>query len=122
VNEGTFGVVFKAIKASEKANYDECMARGTVFLNFYAIKKPKNNAREGEGFNKDAVREIALLMELKRGTGVDALVFAAAERARLALPPAHKWRAGSWAVLRARFACICKTCTWRPEICTWRSG
>ena len=70
MNEGTFGVVFKAIKASEKANYDECMARGTVFLNFYAIKKPKNNAREGEGFNKDAVREIALLMELKRGTGL----------------------------------------------------
>lgn len=70
MNEGTFGVVFKAIRASEKANYEDCMARGTVYPQFFAIKKPKNNAREGEGFNKDAVREIALLMELKRGTGV----------------------------------------------------
>jgi hypothetical protein len=100
VNEGTFGVVFKAIRASEKAIYDDCMARGTPFTGrspdkgFLAIKKPKNNAREGEGFNKDAVREITLLMELKRGQGVDALVLAASERARLALPPAHKWCAG----------------------------
>lgn len=85
MNEGTFGVVFKAIRASEKANYDDCMARGTVYPHFFAIKKPKNNAREGEGFNKDAVREIALLMELKRGTGVDALLLAAAERGKLAL-------------------------------------
>jgi hypothetical protein len=74
VNEGTFGVVFKAIKASEKTNYDDAVSRNQVFQNFFAIKKPKNNAREGEGFNKDAVREIALLMELKRaqshsGTG-----------------------------------------------------
>jgi hypothetical protein len=72
VNEGTFGVVFKAIKASEKSNYDHCQATGQLYPNYFAIKKPKNNAREGEGFNKDAVREIALLMELKRGTGVKA--------------------------------------------------
>ena len=38
-------------------------------ITYLAIKKPKSS-REGEGFNKDAVREIALLMELKRGTGV----------------------------------------------------
>lgn len=70
VNEGTFGVVFKAIKASEKSNYEYSVAQGQVYPSYFAIKKPKNNAREGEGFNKDAVREIALLMELKRGTGV----------------------------------------------------
>ena len=69
VNEGTFGVVFKAIRASEKANWEDHVQRGQVYPQFFAIKKPKNNAREGEGFNKDAVREIALLMELKRGTG-----------------------------------------------------
>ena len=66
MNEGTFGVVFKAIRASENANYEDCMARGTVYPQFFAIKKPKNNAREGEGFNKDAVREIALLKELSK--------------------------------------------------------
>ena len=72
VNEGTFGVVFKAIKATDKNQYEETVARGQVFPQhlYVAIKKPKNNAREGEGFNKDAVREIALLMELKRGTGL----------------------------------------------------
>ena len=69
MNEGTFGVVFKAIKAADIQSYHETVGRGQVFHNFFAIKKPKNNAREGEGFNKDAVREIALLMELKRGTG-----------------------------------------------------
>ena len=69
MNEGTFGVVYKAIKASEKAHHDELASQGKMFQNYFAIKKPKSNAREGEGFNKDAVREIALLMELKRGTG-----------------------------------------------------
>ncbi|EKX36462.1 hypothetical protein GUITHDRAFT_117353 [Guillardia theta CCMP2712] len=43
-------------------------------ITFMAIKKPKNNAREGEGFNKDAVREIALLNELKRGRGHENIV------------------------------------------------
>lgn len=122
MNEGTFGVVFKAIKTSDKAQYEDCMARGTLYSQFFAIKKPKNNAREGEGFNKDAVREIALLMELKRGKGVDALVLPAAERARLALRPRTSGAPAHGTVSRARLACICKTCTWRPEICTWRSG
>jgi len=70
VNEGTFGVVFKAIRASEKSLYEEMVQRNQLFQHYFAIKRPKNNAREGEGFNKDAVREIALLMELKRGTGL----------------------------------------------------
>lgn len=72
VNEGTFGVVFKAVRAAEKSNYEDSVGKGQAFPSekYFAIKKPKNNAREGEGFNKDAVREIALLMELKRGTGL----------------------------------------------------
>ena len=36
VNEGTFGVVFKAIKASEKTNYDDAVSRNQVFQNFFA--------------------------------------------------------------------------------------
>uniref|UniRef100_A0A7S4K5C2 Cyclin-dependent kinase 8 n=1 Tax=Guillardia theta TaxID=55529 RepID=A0A7S4K5C2_GUITH len=76
VNEGTFGVVYKAIRMSEKPDYEK-YKHSYVDMNkitFMAIKKPKNNAREGEGFNKDAVREIALLNELKRGRGHENIV------------------------------------------------
>eukprot|EP00960_Hanusia_phi_P018241 537401-Hanusia_phi.AAC.1 len=97
VNEGTFGVVYKAIRMSEKVRKPLMLAMRVVpclnsclqqadyerykhstvemsKITFMAIKKPKNNAREGEGFNKDAVREIALLNELKRGRGHENIV------------------------------------------------
>ncbi|EKX36494.1 hypothetical protein GUITHDRAFT_78884 [Guillardia theta CCMP2712] len=67
VNEGTFGVVYKAVKAEDKEKYERFKHNAAELskMTFLAIKKPKNS-REGEGFNKDAVREIALLKELSR--------------------------------------------------------
>jgi len=67
VNEGTFGVVYKAIRCEDKAKWETAKHNQSELhkLTFLAIKKPKNS-REGEGFNKDAVREIALLKELSK--------------------------------------------------------
>jgi len=67
VNEGTFGVVYKAIRTEDKPKWEQAKHNQQELhrLTFLAIKKPKNS-REGEGFNKDAVREIALLKELSK--------------------------------------------------------
>ncbi|KAJ1487263.1 kinase-like domain-containing protein [Baffinella frigidus] len=67
VNEGTFGVVFKACYPKDQARWEQNRSNPTEIqkITFLAIKKPKTS-REGEGFNKDAVREIALLKELSK--------------------------------------------------------
>uniref|UniRef100_A0A7S0QLZ4 Cyclin-dependent kinase 8 n=1 Tax=Cryptomonas curvata TaxID=233186 RepID=A0A7S0QLZ4_9CRYP len=71
VNEGTFGVVYKAVRQEDKVRLEQNREanKNNQFepnkITYLAIKKPKNS-KEGEGFNKDAVREIALLRELSK--------------------------------------------------------